>query len=676
MTMQLRPLGGGTEEFERWRLFAPLVLFLVGFWLVPLPHTCWLQCVPGDLGDARFNGIILEYFYRWLGGHEQSLISPGFFYPMPGALTFSDNHWGSAWIYSLFRAVGADQYRAFDLWYLTAYALNYLAAHLFLRRMRFSPVASALGAFVFAFAMPVAAKYTHAQLMYRCMLPVALLAWQKFREGGRPLWVGGAALAVAVQFYMSIYLGYMTVLLLGSWIVSQALFDRRWPWQAAPGAGTAAFPLQRDLVLSAGLCLAALAAVAWLMYPYIHFSKLYHFKRDSSEIASMLPHWSSYLLADGSSLWGGISSKLAPGLLMRQEHQLFIGLGAILLALTGLLLSKSRLCVVAALSLAALMLLTLQVREHSLYLLLSHVPGINSIRAVTRIILALLLPIALLVAAGVDALRQRGGVGVVVLSLLGMLLLIEPSTVHTTHYSPGDAQARIERLIRLLPAQMPPTAPLYVPGNANEPFYLTELDGMALAQSLGRVTLNGYSGNFPAGYGPLTTVSPCTQAADRLRAAAQFYAERLRQPLPEAASDTVLVIGHASCRAPSLHLPSLEEMRSLSLQIIEVRRVQAAGWEVTVRLNNGMEQALPGMRSPHPARLSWQLHVPGSVADPGGWVPRIEIGEDDLQPGQSRDFKFQVPAVSGPRLLSVSAVVEGHAWLHDAGRTPVQYQLD
>ncbi|MCW1776912.1 hypothetical protein NB693_21265 [Pantoea ananatis] len=136
------------------------------------------------MGDARFNGIILEYFYRWLGGHEQSLTSPGFFYPMPGALTFSDNHWGSAWIYSLFRAVGADQYRAFDLWYLTAYALNYLAAHLFLRRMHFSPVASALGAFVFASRLP------YSQLMYRCMLPVALLAWQRFREEGRPLWVG------------------------------------------------------------------------------------------------------------------------------------------------------------------------------------------------------------------------------------------------------------------------------------------------------------------------------------------------------------------------------------------------------------------------------------------------------------------------------------------------------
>ncbi|XQA68923.1 hypothetical protein ACM9XB_15490 [Xanthomonas sacchari] len=676
MTTQLRPLGADAGEFERWRLFAPLALFLIGFWMVPLPHTCWLTCVPGDLGDARFNGIILEYFYRWLGGHEQSLTSPGFFYPMPGALTFSDNHWGSAWIYSLFRAVGADQYRAFDLWYLTAYALNYLAAHLFLRRMHFSPVASALGAFVFAFAMPVAAKYSHAQLMYRCMLPVALLAWQRFREEGRPLWVGGAALAVAAQFYLSIYLGYMTVLLLGSWIVSQALFDRRWPWQAALGAGTAAFPMRRDVVLAATFCLVGAAAVAWLMYPYIYFSKLYHFQRDSSEIASMLPHWSSYLLADGSSLWGGVSAKLAPGLLMRQEHQLFIGLGAILFALSGLVLSKSRLRLTAALSVALLMLLTLQVREHSLYLLLSHVPGINSIRAVTRIILVLLLPIALLVAAGVDALRQRGGLGVVVLSVLGMLLLIEPSTVHTTHYSPRDAQARIERLSRLLPAQMPPTAPVYVPGNASEQFYLTELDGMALAQSLGRSTLNGYSGNFPAGYSPMTTASPCVQVAERLLAAAQFYAERLRQPLPEAASGTVLVIGHPPCRAPSLQLPSLEDMRALSLEIIEVRRVQTAGWQVRVRLNNGMEQALPGMGSPHPARLSWQLHAPGSSADPGGWTQRIEIGGDDLQPGQSREIEFQVPAVSDRRLLSVSAVIEGHAWLHDAGRSPVQHALD
>lgn len=111
------------------RLVWPLLLLIVGFWLVPLALTCQLQCVPGDLGDARFNNVVLEHFYRWLGGHEASLVSPGFFYPMPGALTFSDNHWGTAWIYAIFRALGWDRYQAFDLWFLCGYLLNFVASH-------------------------------------------------------------------------------------------------------------------------------------------------------------------------------------------------------------------------------------------------------------------------------------------------------------------------------------------------------------------------------------------------------------------------------------------------------------------------------------------------------------------------------------------------------------------
>ena len=74
---------------QDWRWLAPVVLLALGFWFVPLAHTCHMACVPGDLGDARFNGVILEHFYRWLVGKEASLLSPSFFFPMPGAVTFS-----------------------------------------------------------------------------------------------------------------------------------------------------------------------------------------------------------------------------------------------------------------------------------------------------------------------------------------------------------------------------------------------------------------------------------------------------------------------------------------------------------------------------------------------------------------------------------------------------------
>lgn len=323
------------------RLVWPLLLLIVGFWLVPLALTCQLQCVPGDLGDARFNNVVLEHFYRWLGGHEASLVSPGFFYPMPGALTFSDNHWGTAWIYAIFRALGWDRYQAFDLWFLCGYLLNFVASHYVFRRLRFSPLASALAAFAFTFAMPVVARYGHAQLTYRFLIPIGLLLWQCFRGDGRWRWLAALALAVAAQFYISIYLGYFMLLFLAAWALAQWLLEgwgpRQWfeQWQHYPQG-----VVRRELILASLTIVAAAVMIAVLMYPYLHYSKLYGFQRAAAEIASLLPRPQSYLLADSSGVWGGLSQQLATRMPMRHEQQIFFGLGILGLMGVGLFMSR------------------------------------------------------------------------------------------------------------------------------------------------------------------------------------------------------------------------------------------------------------------------------------------------------------------------------------------------
>ena len=80
--------GGGTL----WPALLALAFGLLG---IALPQSDFFRAIPGDLGDARFNGLILEHVFRWLGGIDASLWSPGFFFPFPGALTFSDNHFGT-----------------------------------------------------------------------------------------------------------------------------------------------------------------------------------------------------------------------------------------------------------------------------------------------------------------------------------------------------------------------------------------------------------------------------------------------------------------------------------------------------------------------------------------------------------------------------------------------------
>lgn len=610
-----------------WRWLAPLGLLLLGFILVPLAHTCRLSCVPGDLGDARFNGVILEHFFRWLSGRESSLISPTFFFPMPGVLTFSDNHWGTGWLYSLLRWMGADRYQAFDLWYMAGYVANFIACHLVLRRFGFSPVASAVGAFAFSFAMPVIARHGHAQLVYRFLVPIALLMWQRFRESGRWFWLGWLALAIVGQFYLSIYLGYFLLLLLSAWALAQWLVERAWPWRwFAAGLRLKQPAALRDLIIALCVAVIALAAMVWLMQPYHQYSKLYGFQRAPDEIASLLPRVRSYLLADGSAIWGGMGARLVAAMPMRHEQQLFFGAGIIGLVLVGLLTSARQLRWVALLSIVVLVTLTLSVRGHSLYLLLSGLPGINSIRAVARIGLVLAMPMALLVAIGVDGARARGSLWGLVAGVLALVMVGESAAMRTVHYDIAQQREAMVALQQQLPRPMQGDAIVYVATVRERPFYETELDGMVLGQLLGIPTLNGYSGNVPPGYGPAAASSPCMQALARLRMAASFFADRLHARLPDAARGTLMVVDHPECTGASWEALPLEELHAVTLRILEVEH-QDHHYRVRVFVENRSRYVLDSAPAANPIRLLWQSLQAGGSIDPSAWRPRAEIGQ-------------------------------------------------
>jgi hypothetical protein len=510
-----------------------------------------LGCIPGDLGDARFNDAILEHVYLWMTGREASLLSPSFFYPMPGVLAFSDNHFGTAWVYALFRLAGWDRYEAFDLWYLTGYLINFVVCHLVFRKLRFSPVASAVGAFAFAFPMPVVAQFAHAQLTYRFLIPVGLLLWQRFRESGSWRWLGGLAIAVVGQFYISIYLGYFLALLIIAWAGAQWWIEGFGPRQWLRQWSAWRQPADRtELAMAVVLMLLAFAALAWLMWPYMHFSKIYGFQRSPEEVASMLPRIQSYLVADTSAMWRNLSSLIPPTLPMRPEHQLFTGLGIIGLVLVGVTRSSLRLRWVALLSVALLFLLTLSVGGHSIYLAVTRLPGLGAIRAVTRIVSVMAFPLALLVAVAVDAQRSAPRRWQLFVAALVVLMVCESASTRPWTFDIAEARTRIQHVRGLLPEPLPAKAMVFNPIRDGEVFYLNELDGVILAQDVGHPTLNGYSGNIPTGYSPQGGSSPCAQAQARLQGASSFFEQTLKRSLPDRATAPIVIVGDAQDCSP------------------------------------------------------------------------------------------------------------------------------
>jgi len=260
----------------------------------------------------------------------------------------------------------------------------------------------------------------------------------------------------------------------------------------------------------------------------------YRFMRPPEELMSMLPRLGSYLLADQSGLTSWLG-RLVADVPMRHEQQMFAGLGVWVVALVGLTcawffrsaLTKDlgQVARFASLALLLLVVATLFVKGHSLYLLLAKLPGVGAIRAVSRIALVMLLPMAIIVAAGADSLirvgsllwpspKTRGQVvqAVLLLVLIGILTL--ESLYFQPHHTPMQSwRARRDKLEALIQPPPPKGAVLFVTQPKAEPFFMTEIDAMIYAQDHHLATLNGYSGNTPPGY---TYPDPCLAPETRV----------------------------------------------------------------------------------------------------------------------------------------------------------------
>lgn len=489
-------------------LAATLLAVIVFGYLMPV--TGYFTAVPGDIQDTRYNSAVLEHLYRVAaGGYDKGLWNPDHYYPFQGVLAFSDNHFGSGATYVLARLLGLSREHAFDVWFIAGTLLNFASALYVLRRLGLSTAAAALGACFFAFALPVLAKDGHAQLVHRFAAPLAVLAlWQMF-ERRRLVDFARLAFFTVWQFYCSIYLGLFLVYLLAALTVALLVVRRPlvWPqWRA----NLAMEPPPTKLAAAGVLFLSSLA-FAYLGGHYFLISHAYGVQGWSIEyMTQLLPRPESYLIADFSPWLSWLARDIyVPA---RHEHHLFIGFGAGALLLVAAVAAWRGRAVDPVLTRAMLIGLallfagTLYIGQLSFYYLIAWLPGINAIRAVSRIILIMLLPMSVLLALGAEVIWRRFGRGaraaVPVLGCLAALVIAEPLSFDKKGVPIVEWQWRLAAAKALLPPTMPKDAILFVrSGSPNELQQVyAELDAMLLGQDLGRPVLNGASPFAPPGY--------------------------------------------------------------------------------------------------------------------------------------------------------------------------------
>jgi|GEM_PF-328215 len=661
-------------------LFWPLALLAFGFVFITLHQSDYLRAVPGNMGDARFNNVVLEHLFLWFSGKEQGLWSPGFFFPYPGTLTFSDNHFGTAAVYILMRLFGLDPEAAFIGWYTVAAPLNYVCCYYTLRKLGISQRGSAVGAFVFTFALNVSARHGHAQLAYRFAIPLAMLAWQRFVEKANIKHLAILAAWVTVQFYGSIYLGYFLLLLIGATFVAQFVIgqitsgaDR--PVNALISAARAA--VGKRAIGSVLAIVACGIALIVLFYPYMHYSRLYGFSRGYAEIESMLPRPSSYLLSDGSYLWGGFDKHI-DGIPMRWEHQMFFGASTCLLAAVAVLRKPSRMALTALVSLLLVTIVTLDVRGHSLYSLIAHLPLANAIRAVTRIGLVMIFPVALMAGMGFDRLtatNSRSLASLVAALALVAFMLVEYTAYYTERMPIKELRDRYTSLESRVPSNLKEDAILYLPLASNEPYYYSEIDGIRLSQALHRNTINGYSGNAPVGFNDSST-DPCFMVNNRLGGYISFA--NLGSADYESLARRVVVIGMDRPCTLLTSLPQHTHFRgpvpgAVAKKVIlriESVAVKNGALTATLVIENHSDDSLRTISDDgHDIRYSWRMTpVHATTAMDDNWVPRKDLTAD-VPAGTQRDVETPIaaPHQEGRYRLEATLLQENVEWFHNLG---------
>jgi len=666
----------------------PVLFLLLSFFLLPVEQFKKFTLMPGYFGDSRLNNYFLENIYLFFTGKSDSLWHLSFFYPFPYVLGFSDNLFGSSPIYALARLITGQSDTAYQIWFLTGYVVNFSSAYYALRRLGGTIIASTVGAMIFAFALPTTAHAGHAQLHYRFGLPLAIVYFLEFLDNKDS---GTFIISVAWlvwQFYCGVYMGFFTVLLIATMSLTyisygiikqkyspmqlyQAFFSR---WQQKSK--------RQKLMIMAKIGFLIFLMIL-LFYPYLKVYYLYEARRSWEEIETMLPRPQSYFLSDNSFLWSAHGSRLFSDIPMRHEHQMFIGVVPLILALYGFLLgSHTKNGFVFTLMTGMLgltILLTLYSGGYSLWYFFHKLPLASAIRAMTRLDQAILFPIAYFSVIAIDQLKTRFEWGTKAILLIVMpFLMFEFSAISMATSSKKTWRERLYNVERILPKELPKDSIVFIAHESGE-FVETELDAMWVSLKYGLKTLNGYSGLFPPGcsnaYG-----NDCAELYKRTLSYLTFKGEAGNIYAHNNLMKRIVPVGFIGCnenwkiKPPTItqiaRVYTQEEFLHLSYQIGQKYKLNNF-WYLEVNIVNSSELSFSAQSSVgKPIRISWR-YLDASGNPRTGWDARRDLPFDIPAKGK---LTMRIPIDPKSEVqggyLQVSLVQESVFWAHDIGIPP------
>jgi hypothetical protein len=485
----------------------------------------------GDRGDARGIVYACEHWYQSILG-KASLLNPGIFYPTKRTLAYTDLLFGVATPYSLLRALGFGMFSAAEITFILLTFLAYCVAFFLLyRTLRFGLIPSCAGALFFAFNSPKFNQLTHLQLQYVFLLPlifalvITLAKRVETITDRKAAWLLSlAAVCLNLQFATTFYYAwYFTFWLLIFLLIALVFRGSR------NFIFTSVWKFRRAVIIGAAVFLAGFIPILLVYLPTMRTGIWY----DMDFVLEMVPDWRSLLsMGDGNFVWAWFYKRIVGDPRPGTWGELMVGIGLVpSLAWIGFtvgsfwLIKKGRRAAsaqelgllflgVMILTSSIMIVLGVKVGGHSLWpYVYRYFPGGGAIRAVSRYVIFLTLPMSIAFAFGLQKAlqfasgRQALTVAVVLVAAFGVFEQFGVHRINGTGFSIGVE----ERYLKAMAAKLPGDCTAFYIAPGPNPKYSTaeyQYDGMMIS-SVSRVkTLNGSSSQFPRNWGLYWVMKP------------------------------------------------------------------------------------------------------------------------------------------------------------------------
>ncbi len=310
---------------RRW--FFGFILVFYTLLALLATHPLWQHlttAVPSDIGDPLLNTWTLAWDGHALLADPLHLFDANIFWPLPGTLAYSEHLLGTAVLAMPLTLASGQPVLGYNLTFLASFVLSGLGMYLLALHLTRSRPAALLAGLAFAFAPYRLAAFSHLQLLTIQWLPLALLFLDKtlVRPARRPLFLFTLffVLQALSSWYLAVFSGVVvTLYVLGAWGFRRAWFS----WAVAGRLTTAAGVI--------ALCLAPLVP------PYLRVLGQLRAARPVAMSAAFAARPTDFLAAAPfNRLFGALTAPLAARPGFTEEHYLFLGVLAPLLALASL----------------------------------------------------------------------------------------------------------------------------------------------------------------------------------------------------------------------------------------------------------------------------------------------------------------------------------------------------